>query len=163
MSDNPLRPRDLDVSALAMLTGEAARATITAAIHAAGFADVRPAHGYVFQRLIGARPTIGDIARDLGMTQQGASKLVVELETLGYVSREADPDDSRIRRVTLTRRGRDCIEAARAARADLQRALAERVGERRLATTTAVLAEFADLLELTDAITSRSVEPTLDD
>ncbi len=163
MPDDPLRPDDLDLATLTMLTGEAARMMITAAVRAAGYADIRPAHGYVFQRLIGNRPTITGIARDLGMTQQGASKLVVELETLGYVRREADPADSRARRVVLTRRGRDCIEAARAARADLQQTLADRVGARRLATTRAVLAEFADLLDLTDPIARRSVEPSPDD
>jgi len=162
MAENSLRAADLDLATLVLLVGEATRTRITDAVHAAGFGDVRPAHGYVVQRLIEDRPTITGIARDLGITQQGASKLVVELEALGYVSREPDPGDSRTRRVVLTRRGWDCVEAARAARADLERNLAERVGARRLATTRAVLADLADQLGLSGPIGRRAVRPTED-
>ena len=38
---------------------------------------------------------------------QGASKLVIDLERLGYVERRGDPDDGRNRYVALTARGED--------------------------------------------------------
>ncbi|MBL1074448.1 MarR family transcriptional regulator [Nocardia sp. 2] len=149
--------RDLDIPTLVMLTGEAVRARVTAQVHAAGFADIRPAHGFVFQQLIDRPPTVSELAQRLGITQQGASKLVVELETLGYVARTSDPGDSRVRRIALTERGHACLAAGRAARADQQAALAERLGDRGLRALTTGLAAFAEELGLTEPVRGRRV------
>ena len=66
------------------------------------------------------------------MTQQAASKAVVDLERRGYVRREADPDDGRARRVALTERGEAAIDAGRRHRAAVEAELAERLGPRRV-------------------------------
>jgi DNA-binding MarR family transcriptional regulator len=83
----------------------------------AGFTDLRPAHGYVFQHLVEGPMRVTELARKLGMTAQGASKSVIELERMGYVVRQSDPGDQRNRPVALTEHGWEAIEAARAARA----------------------------------------------
>ncbi|MER8220741.1 MarR family transcriptional regulator [Streptomyces sp. NPDC094143] len=70
----------------------------------------------MFQHLIDAQPTVSDLAAKLDMTQQGASKVVAELERLGYVERLPSPRDARIRHVGLTARGRETVTAARRAR-----------------------------------------------
>ncbi|MGV9821177.1 MarR family winged helix-turn-helix transcriptional regulator [Nocardia xishanensis] len=149
---------DLDIPTLVMLTGEAVRDRVTEQMHAAGFADIRPAHGFVFQHLIDRSPTVGELAEQLGMTQQGASKLVVELESLGYVSRNSDPADHRVRRILLTERGTACITAARRARAEWQAALAERLGEPGIATLATGLAAFAEELGIEETVRHRQVK-----
>ncbi|QLY33408.1 MarR family winged helix-turn-helix transcriptional regulator [Nocardia huaxiensis] len=149
---------ELDIPTLVMLTGEAVRAQVTERVHAAGFADIRPAHGFVFQHLIDRSPTVSELARHLGITQQGASKLVVELETLGYVSRENDPSDSRVRRITLTDRGTACIATAREVRAEYQAALAKTLGKSGLTALTTGLAAFADRLGLAESVRGRQVK-----
>src|SRR3954449_2950266 len=79
--------------------------------------DVRYAHGFLFQQLVeGPRP-VGEIAGNLGVTSQAVSKMVRELEALGYVERVAAPEDARVRRVGLTARGRAVIQAGRDVRA----------------------------------------------
>ncbi|MFC9996401.1 MarR family winged helix-turn-helix transcriptional regulator [Nocardia sp. NPDC127526] len=148
----------LDIPTLVMLTGEAVSAKVIEQMHAAGFADIRPAHGFVFQHLIDRNPTVGELAEQLGMTQQGASKLVVELESLGYVTRNADPADRRARRITLTERGTACITTARRARAKSQAALARRLGEPGLAALTAGLVAFAEQLGIAEAVRHRTVK-----
>jgi DNA-binding MarR family transcriptional regulator len=75
-----------------------------------GHPDMRPAHGYVFQA-IGAGATASEIGEALDVTKQAARLMLDELESLGYVTRERDPDDARRRPARLTRRGYDALEA----------------------------------------------------
>lgn len=72
---------------------------------------------------------ITDLAQKLGMTLQGASKIVLELEQLGYVVRHVDPDDRRNRIVELTPHGWAGIEAGRTARAAVTADLRAVLGE----------------------------------
>jgi hypothetical protein len=55
---------------------------------------------------------------------QAVSKTVGELEALGYLERRARTTDARVRLVTLTGRGREAIETAREARAEVVAELA---------------------------------------
>jgi DNA-binding MarR family transcriptional regulator len=152
-------PHDLDTGTLALFVGFAAAESVQRALGAGGFADLRFSHGYVFQHLIDAEPTVGDLADGLGMTQQGASKAVLELEGLGYVERVADPRDARVRRVRLTGRGRAAVDAARAARAALEERLRRRCGDEALGTARGVLADLLDELGGTAAVRRREVRP----
>jgi DNA-binding MarR family transcriptional regulator len=103
-------------------------ARVRDALAAAGHPDLRDSHGYVFQHLIGGPAAIGVLAAALGMTQQGASKAVIELERLGYVVRRDHEPDRRQRRVELTDRGVDAVEAARRIRAAITVDARERLG-----------------------------------
>ncbi|WP_017599594.1 MarR family winged helix-turn-helix transcriptional regulator [Nocardiopsis lucentensis] len=116
-------------------------------------------HGYVFQHLIEAQPTIGELAEKLDMTKQGASKAIAELQHLGYAERVPDPDDARIRRVRLTHRGRTAVTTARRARADLEERLRQRLGADSLDTVRALLADLLDELGGTSAVRRREVRP----
>jgi DNA-binding MarR family transcriptional regulator len=100
---------------------------------------VRYSHGFVFQQLVeGPRP-VGEIAENLGVTSQAISKMVRELEGLGYVERVADPADARVRRVALTARGRTAIQAGRDLRARINRELADALGAERVAQAAKTL------------------------
>jgi DNA-binding MarR family transcriptional regulator len=105
-----------------------ATAAVTRRLDAAGYADLRPAHGYVFQHLVEGPMRVTELARALGMTAQGASKSVIELERMGYVLRQSDPGDQRNRPVALTEQGWEAIEAARAARAVVNAELFAAIG-----------------------------------
>lgn len=118
---------------------------------------MRRAHGFVFQHLIDAQPTIGQLAELLQVTPQAASKSVVELETLGYVRREPDPIDSRLRRIVLTDQGRDAVATSRRFRAELERALRDDVGETAVETGRRVLVALLRRLDATDAVAARRV------
>jgi DNA-binding MarR family transcriptional regulator len=104
-----------------------------------------------------AQPTIGELAELLEVTQQAASKSVVELETLGYVRREADPTDSRRRRIVLTDQGRDAVATSRRFRSELERALIDELGERNVDDTRRVLVALLRHLGATDAVAARRV------
>ena len=79
---------------------------------------------------------------------------------MGLVTRVADPADSRVRRVTLTARGQALLAAGRAARADLERAVATEVGDL-AGAKHALLSLLEHTGELT-AVTRRRVRPPAD-
>lgn len=54
-------------------------------------------------------PSISEIAAMVGLTTQGVGKIVDELVAAGLVREQADANDSRIRRVALSRRGRSAL------------------------------------------------------
>lgn len=152
-------PLTLDTGTLALFAGFAASGHIQEQLAARGHGALRFSHGYVFQHLVDAEPTVGELAAELEMTQQGASKAVAELERLGYTERTPDPRDARVRRVRLTNRGREAVAAARQARAELDRRLGERFGAERLAEHRALLAELLQELGGTAAVRGRRIVP----
>lgn len=82
-----------------------------------GFADLRPAFGYVLNAAAASAMNASEIAAVLGMTKQGAAKLLTEMTAAGYIVRRGSTDDGRVRTVELTDRGRQALAAA--ARAQL--------------------------------------------
>jgi DNA-binding MarR family transcriptional regulator len=105
---------------------------ISAGVHARGFDDLRPAHGFAFTRLAPGGATITQLAEHLDVSRQAAAQLVDELIAKGYVQRSRHPDDARARLITLTGKGWACTRAAEAATADTVRPWAAILGEQRL-------------------------------
>jgi DNA-binding MarR family transcriptional regulator len=154
---DPMDPRDIDLPTLTSLAGNGIVRRLLADLAEQGYAGVRVSHGYVFQRLVDAEPTISELAESLGMTQQGASKQVRELEDLGFVERRPVPGDGRARSVRLTGRGRGVVEAGRRARAALEAEVVDRVGVRDVRAAREVLAAVLDLTGLGDDVRRRTV------
>lgn len=148
----------MDLVAAVGLAAPAAHEEVLRRLAAEGFDGVKVSHGYVVQRLLVGEPTVGELAEALGVTQQGASKQVLDLERLGYAERVAVPGDARVRGVRLTERGRAMVEATRTARADLERAVAARVGAAPVAEAAEVLEVLLDVLGLSEAVARRRVQ-----
>jgi DNA-binding MarR family transcriptional regulator len=148
---------DVDLPSLLMLVGRGLEDYVVSRLREQGYPTIRVSHGYVFQRLSVATPTISELALDLAITQQGASKSVAELETLGYVERRVAGHDNRVRTVHLTDRGRQAIGAGRAVRAEFLDRLGQAVSAEELAGATRTAEAAASLLGLDQAIEGRSV------
>jgi DNA-binding MarR family transcriptional regulator len=73
-----------------------------ARVEAAGYTDLRPVHGMVFQALRAAGATSTELAEHLGVTKQAAGQIVDELERKGYVARQPHPEGGRRKLVVLT-------------------------------------------------------------
>ncbi|HUQ59929.1 MarR family winged helix-turn-helix transcriptional regulator [Lentzea sp.] len=110
---------DLDLATLAHLAGASANDAILRQLHEIGHEGVRVSHGYVIQHLVEGSPTVSELGELLGVTQQAASKQLLELERLGYVARVPDRVDSRVRRAELTGRGRRLVDDSRRVRRQL--------------------------------------------
>ncbi len=126
MTDRPGGGYDLTV--LLLLTVHALIDEVHTRLAAAGFDDIRPAHGFAFQRLAPDGATGNDVAAHLGITKQAASTMLDYLEQHGYVERRADPRDGRGKLVVLTARGWACVEAAEVVFADVERRWAQDTG-----------------------------------
>ena len=87
----------------------------------AGYPELRPTHGYALNAVARGEATASELATGLGITKQGAAKVLQLLLDAGYVEPCVDPNDSRNRPVRLTRRGRAAVKASVRIQADLQR------------------------------------------
>src|SRR5579875_1514917 len=119
---------------------------LTAALHAARFPDIRPAHSINLFRVIdpaGTRP--GELARRAGITPQAMAEIVRYLEARGYAERVPDPADGRARIVRLTPRGRQASAVAARVFTGLEARWEQRLGPRRMAQLRRMLAELASL------------------
>ena len=77
-----------------------------------GHAEVRPAHGTVFQYLDDTGTTVSALAERAQMTKQAMAELVRHLESHGYLKRIPDPDDRRAKLVLPTAKGQEVIAIA---------------------------------------------------
>ena len=130
------------IGALLRTPWEAVQRRMLARLHEDGFADLDFAHMNVFQYPgpQGARPS--ELALRLGMTKQALNYLLGELERLGYLRREQDPDDLRSKRVVLTERGASAIHVIREAVAEVETTWAQQLGPQRFAEFRTLLVEL---------------------
>ena len=161
MSGVTAHPRepDLDLLTYVGIVAPALNDLVVERLAERGFDGVKVSHGYVVQRLLVGEPTITQLATQLGMTQQGASKQVLDLERLGYAERLSVVGDQRQRSVRLTDRGRQMVEATRKIRADLERKVVRRAGRERVEHAKDVLAVVFDVLDLWTPVERHSVPP----
>jgi len=99
-----------------------------------GYADLRPAHGFVFQRLTPEGATGNELAEFLDITKQAASQMIDYLEKRGYVARRAHPRDKREKLVVLTEKGWACTGVAEEILARLELRCAGLLGSERMQT-----------------------------
>lgn len=108
-----------------------------------GHPGVRPVHGFALQALGPEGTTATELGRRLGVSKQAAGKTLDTLEEMGYVTRSVDPHDGRARRATITARGRDALARSAGLFQTLRSALADRIGEARVAELENDLAVLA--------------------
>jgi len=118
----------LDFGILLGLAYQGFTDALRAALAEKGYDDLGGAYGYVFRALAEDEPSQRELARRLGITDQGMAKIVSEMVERGYVQRHPDPEDSRVNRLRLGQRGRAALAAARQFHAAFERRLQKEVG-----------------------------------
>lgn len=83
-----------------------------AGLDAAGYADIRPAHGNVFQFIGAEGCTLTELAERASLTKQSMGYLVDYLADHGYIERVPDPRDGRAKLLTLTGKGWQAVHTA---------------------------------------------------
>ena len=101
---------------------------ILAGLHNAGFTDLVPAHFPVLRYPGPGDRRPSELAAEAGMTKQAMNYLLGQMQQLGYLTRDDDPDDQRFKRVRLTERGHAAAQAIRAIVADIEAELGQELG-----------------------------------
>lgn len=143
-----------------VLLGQAYQAFVQdmhAELAARGHRVLGASYGYVLRSLAETALTASQLGERLGITAQGAAKVVDEMVKHGYVERRADPADKRAKLLHLSDRGRDMLDTVRAVHAEYERALIEKVGADQVATVRAVLGEIVSTA--TDSGSDRAFRP----
>jgi len=109
----------------------------------AGYDDLGPSFGFVFRSLADEPLSLAGLATRLGITSQGALKIAAEMEQRGYIERQDDREDRRVRRLLLTARGRAALREARRFHATVERELVRAFGADHVAAARVVLEELA--------------------
>ena len=99
------------IGALLRVPWETVRDRMLAGLHDRGFTDLVAAHVDVWRYPGPENQRPSQLATQTRMTKQALNYLLGQLEQLGYLTREADSDDQRSKRIRLTSRGRAATEA----------------------------------------------------
>jgi DNA-binding MarR family transcriptional regulator len=112
---------------------------LNADLRTRGFDDIGTTYGYVFRALDAQDLHLRQLAERLGMSDQGAAKIVNDMEHKGYVERHPDPDDGRIKKLRLSGRGAKALASARRFHAAYERRLGKGLADGDLAAARRVL------------------------
>ena len=99
----------------------------------AGYDDLRPVHGLVFQALARGDTTSTELAERIGVTKQAAGQIVDHLESAGYVERRDHPEGGRRRLIALTPKADRHMRVAGLLLHEFEAELADAVGDPELA------------------------------
>jgi DNA-binding MarR family transcriptional regulator len=125
---NPFREAPTPLGSLLTAAGQRLSTELDAALQAAGFPDLRSAHAPVFMAIDPEGTRVTELAQRTKMTKQAVGELVRYLADHGYVTVAADPDDRRVRRVSLTDSGWRAIDTGERVIGDFDRWLAGAIG-----------------------------------
>lgn len=87
---------------------------------------------------------VSDIAATLGVKNPAASMLVQWLQLEGYVTREHDPEDNRVVRVSLTKKGTEQLARSEGFRLEVMRRFTADLTQEDLGDFVRILSVFAD-------------------
>jgi DNA-binding MarR family transcriptional regulator len=111
-------------------------------LHERGFEDFDAAYLNIFQYPGPQGTRHSELAAPLRMTKQAVNYLLGELERLGYLKRQPDPDDLRSKRVAVTRRGKSAVRVIREAVGEVETAWAQQLGSKRFAQLRSLLLDL---------------------
>jgi DNA-binding MarR family transcriptional regulator len=133
-------PRERLIGLLGIAMSDVSRA-LHERLDAAGYEDIRPAHGYLFGYVGPSGARLTDVAEKAGITKQAMGELATDMERLGYLERVPDPTDKRAKLLRLTDRGRTAQATGFAILDDIEAQWAERYGADRVRALRALLEE----------------------
>lgn len=108
---------------------------------------VRASHTTLFPHIDLEGTRLTELARRVGTSKQAVGQLVGELEDMGVLCREPDPEDGRAKRVCFTPAGRRSLFEGLAILGELEHELEQHLGPRRLRSLHTGLLALLEVLE----------------
>jgi len=133
------------IGALLRMPWEAVQERMLERLHTHGFADFDASYLNVFQYPgpQGQRPS--ELAARLRVSKQALNHLLGQLEQRGYLNRDADPEDGRSKRISLTPRGVKAGRVIREAVAEMEETWTQQLGPKRFGQLRALLRDLNQL------------------
>ncbi|MEH7354358.1 MarR family transcriptional regulator [Neobacillus drentensis] len=123
---------ELDLAALLSLSFSTLINELHDRLSELGYGDIKPAHGFMFKRIIPNGATGIELAEYLGITKQAVSKMADYLEKSGYVMRQTHSTDKREKIIVLTERGCLVMKAKEEILAEIERRWIDNIGAERM-------------------------------
>jgi DNA-binding MarR family transcriptional regulator len=109
-----------------------------------GHPGVRAGYEFTLRAIDGGADTASELGRRLSITKQAAAQAIAVLEQLGYVEREADPGDARLKRLRVTPHGHEMMTIGESLFDEVRGRWAARIGAEQLDALQAQLAKLAE-------------------
>lgn len=116
---------------------------IDRALNSAGYGEIKPSHGVVFENIRPGGSRLSEMAARAGMSKQLMQYLVNPLVEAGYLERQPDPSDKRGKLLLLTSKGKRAVRIAEEAIASTEREWASRHDPEQMAAVRNVLERIA--------------------
>ncbi|CAM3670735.1 MarR family winged helix-turn-helix transcriptional regulator [Mesobacillus zeae] len=133
---------ELDLAALLSLSFSTLINELHDRLSKLGYGDIKPAHGFMFKRIIPNGATGMELAEHLGITKQAVSKMVDYLEKSGYVIRQTHPTDKRGKIIVLTEQGWLVVKAKEEILTEIEQRWIEIIGAERMQMLKEVLTKL---------------------
>jgi DNA-binding MarR family transcriptional regulator len=119
-------------------------AQVTDELQRRGYADVRAGHGTLLANLDFSGNSVTEIAERAQISTQAAGKLALELEQLGYITREPDRRDRRTLTLRFTAAGRKLVRATVEIVDEIEAEVAKTVGGGRFEAALEALRQIVE-------------------
>ena len=140
------------LSGLLTLTQRVVNGEFHRRMDAAGYPDIRPGAGKVFEHIGSEGSTIATMALRAGVTSQAMVQIVDYLERRNYVRRVADPHDRRAKLIQITERGQSMRGTAARILQEMETEFSTAIGDARLHELRLVLQEMLNVVAAHEAL-----------
>jgi DNA-binding MarR family transcriptional regulator len=110
----------------------------------AGYPEITPSHGLVFQYMEENGSRITELASRAGITKQSMSALVYQLEEYGYLKRKNDPVDARAVLFVFTTKGETLKTIAQQINYQFEKKWEQKLGVAQYQKLREMIMELAD-------------------
>lgn len=111
-----------------------------------GHKDFRSVHEFAMRAIAAGADNASELGRSLSVSKQAAAKTIGVLQERGYVKREGDPLDARLKRLHVTTLGLEVLQQGEAIFDELRDKWAEQIGRANLETLEILLANLVGKL-----------------
>jgi DNA-binding MarR family transcriptional regulator len=127
----PPVPRSPGVELALLLLGGFQSMTdeVIAGLAERGHPGVRAGYEFTLRAIDEGADTASELGRRLSVSKQAAAQAIAVLEQLGYVRRDADPGDARLKRLRVTPRGHEMMTLGAALFDEVREGWAAQLGD----------------------------------
>ncbi len=112
-----------------------------------GYEDFRPVHEFAMRAITAGADNASELGRRLSVSKQAAAKTITVLQERGYVNRDVDPLDARLKRLQVTPLGLDVLRQGEAIFDELRDTWAQQIGSAQLDSLETNLARACRVIQ----------------